>query len=140
MNEIVAEDSEGASQLTDDSDHTLISGYSMGGLFACYAAWIRPHVHSYETRRFARFQKCFSPVIQMIGRAACSSSSFWWPRFQSVEGDYNYYGQFAFLNETLYTHLEDRPKQKILIDVGELEEGDYTHVRFPEKKNTHKRV
>ncbi len=67
--------------------------------------------------------------IKAIGRAACQSSSFWWPRLQTGDdGDFMYYGQYYFLNNTLYTNLDNRPRQWILIDVGELEEGDYTHV------------
>ncbi len=29
---------------------------------------------------------------------------------------------------TLTTHLEDRPPQRILMDVGGMEESEYTHV------------
>ena len=72
-----------------------------------------------------------SHFCQDIGRAACQSSSFWWPRFQTgEEDDYVYYGQYYFLNDTLYTNLDNRPRQWILIDVGDQEESEYTHVGY----------
>ena len=48
---------------TDSPRDTAILGSSMGGLFAFYAAWIRPEV---------------------FGKAACLSSSFWWGNRQIV--------------------------------------------------------
>jgi len=99
---------ETGSVLTEDGQRTTLMGYSFGGLFACYASWSRPDV---------------------FGRASCQSPSLWWPRSQSPDpDDYNYYGEYYFLNETLYTNLDDRPKQYILLDAGELEAGPYTHM------------
>ncbi len=108
VDDVLDDETDGASRLTEDGDRTILMGYSMGGLFSCYAAWVRP---------------------ESIGRAACQSSSFWWPRLQTGgEGDYVYYGQYYFLNETLYTNLDNRPRQWILMDVGDQEESEYTHV------------
>ncbi len=57
--------------------------------------------------------------------ASCQSSSFWWP--MSQQGT-TFRGEYYFLNETLYTHLEDRPFQAILVDAGDQEEHDYSKV------------
>ena len=35
------------SSLTSDPERTLIVGYSLGGLMACYAAWTRPNAISF---------------------------------------------------------------------------------------------
>ena len=40
----VAKDSNHQSDLTSDREKTMITGYSLGGLISCYAAWTRPQV------------------------------------------------------------------------------------------------
>jgi hypothetical protein len=35
------------SVLTTDRDRTIVMGYSLGGVFACYAAWTRPEVATF---------------------------------------------------------------------------------------------
>merc|ERR1719322_336188 len=74
-------------------------GYSFGGLFAFNAAWKR---HEY------------------IGRAACESSSFWWPT--NADDAEN---EFEFLDTLDDTALNsNRLPQKIVIDVGGAEENE----------------
>ena len=77
-------------------ENLSIVGYSLGGLAACHAAWTRP---------------------QIFSAAACQSSSFWWPKRADASC------QFEFLNKTLKENRNDRPYQRIHIDVGELEAG-----------------
>ena len=65
----------------------------MGGLFACHAAWQRSEV---------------------IGGAACESSSFWWPLNASVPTN-----EFHFIETLSDPQFSlSRFPQKILIDVG----------------------
>ena len=66
---------------------------SLGGLFACHAAWQRSEV---------------------IGCAACESSSFWWPLNASVP-----INEFHFIDTLSDPQFSStRYPQKILIDVG----------------------
>ena len=62
-------------RLLTDQDNLAVIGYSLGGLFSCHAAWTRP---------------------ESVGRAACQSSSFWWPTNATLERN-----MFHFVNVTL---------------------------------------
>ena len=53
-------------------------------------------------------------------KAACQSSSFWWPSQGNAENG------FYFLNHTVKsTHLGPRQPQKVYIDVTDLEDDEY---------------
>jgi hypothetical protein len=69
---------------------------------------------------------CFI-YFQIIGGAACQSASFHWPLI--VGGD-TIHGEFFFFNTTLRSHLEDRQPQRILIDIGQLEEHPIFQAKF----------
>ncbi len=65
--------------------------------------------------------------FKSFGGAACQSSSFGWPLI--VSDDFTASAGFYFANTTLKTHLNDRLPQKILIDVGGLEEDPIYQVK-----------
>ena len=44
VDDVIADETDGFSRLSTDRDRTTVMGYSMGGLFSCYAAWVRPEV------------------------------------------------------------------------------------------------
>ena len=84
-------------RLLTDRDNLAIVGYSLGGLISCHAAWTRQEV---------------------IGRAACESSSFWWPTNADLVAN-----MFHFVNHTLPQFSNDRLPQRILVTVGDGESG-----------------
>ncbi len=59
--------------------------------------------------------------FQSFGGVGCQSASFGWPL--TVFDDLTFSTGFYFANTTLKTHLNDRLPQRILIDVGGLEEA-----------------
>ena len=63
----------------------------------------------------------------MFGRGACQSSSFWWPQVIDFDSE-TWYIDYYFINNTLNTHLTNRPPQTILIDVGEEEDDAKMHM------------
>ena len=83
--------------LLTSRENLALIGYSIGGLFSCNAAW-KHH--------------------ENIGRAACESSSFWWPtNAEDIENE------FQFMETLDDPNLSsNRLAQKILIDVGGAEE------------------
>ena len=72
-------------------------------------------------------------LFQSFGGAACQSSSFGWPLVLSEDNIGS--GGFYFVNTTLNSHLEDRLPQRILIDVGGLEEDSIYQARLLIKNN-----
>jgi len=87
-------------RLLTSRDNLAVIGYSLGGLFSCNAAW---KMHQY------------------IGKAACQSSSFWWPT--NVDDMENEFQFIDTLDDPKWS--SNRLPQKIIIDVGGAEEeGD----------------
>ncbi len=66
-------------------------------------------------------------TFQSFGGAACQSSSFGWPLILSEDNIGS--GGFYFANITLNSHVNDRLPQRILIDVGGLEEDNIYQAR-----------
>jgi len=91
-------------RLLTDRDNLGIVGYSLGGLFSCHAAWTRH---------------------QSISRAACESSSFWFPTKLSLSHTSH---TFHFVNQTLKTFNQGRLPQRILVTVGADEGGSAHHM------------
>lgn len=82
-------------RLSQNRNKIGLMGYSHGGLLSCRAAWTRP---------------------QHFGFASCGSASFWWP----FNNDTWTTCDFDFFNNTLKDpkYLQNRPPQRIYIDVG----------------------
>ena len=96
-------------RLLIDRDNLGIVGYSLGGLFSCHAAWTRQ---------------------EMISRAACESSSFWWPTNAKLVSH-----MFHFVNQTMKQFTRGRLPQRILVTVGADEQtadDDFQMVKMAE--------
>ena len=82
-------------RVLSQQQHVGIMGYSLGGLISCHAAWTRPTV---------------------FGSAACMSPSLWWPL--PLNSKYPDDVEAEFINVTLKQLRDNRPMQKIYLDVG----------------------
>ena len=69
----------------------------------------------------------------MFGKAGCLSASFWWPWLVD-ESKTTFLPQYEFLNSTIAGIEKDpmkpRLRQKILIDVGTMEDAEVARVRW----------
>ena len=80
------------------------------------------------TKMFIRPASDIWLTLQRFGGAACQSPSLGWPLHVDVEAGTGFAG-FHFENETLKHHWHDHLPQKIVLDVGGLENDPVFQVR-----------